>query len=357
MSSDTETTGTSIDRATRSAVRWRVPVSDVGTLGLGTRCTLARAMRLASLARMMAPSILASSDRRWGLKAASSRNPPEQMFSTSGPSPTTMSAPLLACRMRSMPSRSAVPGRHGGERVHELGAGTGDHGAMRTAAAGVAPRRTPGRPAGAHTACRRRCVAARAASVSDAARASRMPPGASGADRGTIACAKPEPRRLGQAPLGAVDLAQLAAQADLAARHQVGRRPAGPSPTTPPPAPSPGRPPARCTRTPPATATWTSARPSVEPARRSSTARTWARRPLSTPWAVRRGDGAWLGTTSAWTSTSSGRCPSSTGTTTEPGHADLPVGEEQRAGVGHADEARRRPSRTGPARGCCRSGA
>ena len=47
MSSDTEMTGTSMERATRSAVRWRVPVSEVGTLGFGTRCTLARAMRLA----------------------------------------------------------------------------------------------------------------------------------------------------------------------------------------------------------------------------------------------------------------------------------------------------------------------
>ena len=66
MSSDTEMTGTAMERATRSAVRWRVPVSEVGTLGLGTRCTLARAMRLASPDKMMAPSILASSERRWG---------------------------------------------------------------------------------------------------------------------------------------------------------------------------------------------------------------------------------------------------------------------------------------------------
>ena len=110
MSSDTEITGTSMERATRSAVRWRVPVSEVGTLGLGTRWTLARAMRLASEARMMAPSILASSDRRCGLKAASSRKPPEQMFRTSGPSPTTMRAPILDCRMRSSPSRRGLPG-------------------------------------------------------------------------------------------------------------------------------------------------------------------------------------------------------------------------------------------------------
>ena len=64
MSSETEMTGTGIDRATRSAVRWRVPVSDVGIVVLGTRWTLARAMRLASDARMTAPSIFASSERR-----------------------------------------------------------------------------------------------------------------------------------------------------------------------------------------------------------------------------------------------------------------------------------------------------
>ncbi len=110
MSSDTEITGTSIERATRSAVRWRVPVSDVGTFGLGTRCTLARAMRLASAARIVAPSILASSDRRCGLNAASSRKPPEHTLSTSGPSPTTISAPMPACKMRSRPSRRPVPG-------------------------------------------------------------------------------------------------------------------------------------------------------------------------------------------------------------------------------------------------------
>ena len=110
MSSDTEMTGTSIDRATRSAVRCRVPVSDVGTFGFGTRWTLARAMRLASLARMMAPSIFASSESRCGLNAASSRNPPEQMLRTSGPSPTTSSAPMLDCRIRSRPSRNGCPG-------------------------------------------------------------------------------------------------------------------------------------------------------------------------------------------------------------------------------------------------------
>ena len=63
-------------RATRSAVRWRVPVSHVGTLGFGTRWTLARAIRVASGARMMAPSIFASSLSRCGVNSASIRKPP-----------------------------------------------------------------------------------------------------------------------------------------------------------------------------------------------------------------------------------------------------------------------------------------
>ena len=77
IAAETDSTGTSIERATRSAVRWRVPVSDGGMVALGMRWTLARAIREASAARMMAPSILASSERRWGLNSASSRNPPD----------------------------------------------------------------------------------------------------------------------------------------------------------------------------------------------------------------------------------------------------------------------------------------
>jgi hypothetical protein len=60
-------TGTSSERATRSAVRWRVPVSVVGTVGSGTRWTLALAMRSPSVEMMIAPSIFASSDSRCGL--------------------------------------------------------------------------------------------------------------------------------------------------------------------------------------------------------------------------------------------------------------------------------------------------
>ena len=103
-------TGTSIERATRSAVRCRVPVSEVATAGLGTRWTFARAMRLASGARMMAPSIFASSESRWGLNSASSRKPPEQIDSTSGRHRRLFSAPMLAWRIRSSPSRNGRPG-------------------------------------------------------------------------------------------------------------------------------------------------------------------------------------------------------------------------------------------------------
>ena len=110
ISSLAETTGTRNDRATRSAVRWRVPVSAVGTVGSGTRWTLALAMRSQSAERMIAPSILASSDKRCGLNGASTRNPPLQIASTSGSSLTTTSAPPLARTMRSIPARSGVPG-------------------------------------------------------------------------------------------------------------------------------------------------------------------------------------------------------------------------------------------------------
>ena len=157
---------------------------------------------------------------------------------------------------------------------------------------------------------------------------------------------EPQPRRLGQPPLGAVDLAQLAAQPDLAARDQIGRhRPAGRR---------------RCHRQrhrqvgarlgdphPTGDGHVHLGAPEIEPACRSSTASTWARRPPSTPWAVRRGDGALLGTTSACTSTSSGRCPSSTGATTEPGtpacrsarNSALGSGTPTRPALAHLEQA------------------
>ena len=78
--------------------------------GSGTRWTLARTIRAQSAVTMIAPSIFASSESRWGVNSASRRNPPEQTPSTSGPAPKTSRAPIRAWMIRSMPSRSGVPG-------------------------------------------------------------------------------------------------------------------------------------------------------------------------------------------------------------------------------------------------------
>src|SRR5260370_839048 len=125
-SSETVMTGTGTWRATRSAVRCRVPVSEVGMFESGTRCALERTIREQSAVTMMAPSILASSESRCGVNSASRRNPPEQTWSTSGPAPTTRSAPMRAWMIRSMPSRSPDPGatrRRAARRASERGGG------------------------------------------------------------------------------------------------------------------------------------------------------------------------------------------------------------------------------------------
>ena len=107
---ETEITGTPACLATRSAVRWRVPVSTVGMAGSGIRWTLAQRMREAVSSRTMAPSILASSERRWAVNGTSIWNPPVNRASTWGGEPSTISAPVLALRIRSSPGRRAVPG-------------------------------------------------------------------------------------------------------------------------------------------------------------------------------------------------------------------------------------------------------
>ncbi len=61
IEADTDTTGTPVCRATRSAVRCRVPVSTVSIAGSGISWTPARTMRSVSAVSTMAPSILASS--------------------------------------------------------------------------------------------------------------------------------------------------------------------------------------------------------------------------------------------------------------------------------------------------------
>ena len=106
----TEITGTPVWMATRSAVRCRVPDSWVSMLESGTSWTAARRMLLASLSQMMAPSILASSRRRVGEKSMPMSKPPEQMDSMVLSMPSTIRAPVRPRRMRSRPSRRAVPG-------------------------------------------------------------------------------------------------------------------------------------------------------------------------------------------------------------------------------------------------------
>ena len=107
---DTEITGNPVCRATRSAVRWRVPVSSEGIAGSGIRCTAARVIRVRSRSMMIAPSILASSRRPVAVNGTSSVKPPVQIDSTVRSWPSTISAPVRPRRIRSRPSRSAVPG-------------------------------------------------------------------------------------------------------------------------------------------------------------------------------------------------------------------------------------------------------
>ena len=299
-------TGTSIERATRSAVRCRVPVSDVGTLGLGTRWTLARAMRLASAARMMAPSIFASSDSRCGLKAASSRKPPEQMLSTSGPSPTTMSAPMLACRMRSRPSRSGVPGATAASASMSWALG------RETTAQAYCGRRTsprgddvPRRPT-LHGVQAQRVAVQRLAERRHPRQAHAVGRVGRRARARSPARSRAGPPRPGGARCGGPGAARRRGRP----RRRPRGRPAagGPWPTRRRPAPWPGRRPARPPgrRRPPPRGRRPSPRSSS--ARLCSTASTWARRPASSPWAERRGRlGVVPGSTSACTSTSSGR--------------------------------------------------
>ncbi len=106
----TEMIGKPVCTATRCAVRCRVPDSDVSIDASGRSWTAARRMRVADSSSTTAPSILASSRSRVEEKATSSSNPPEQIDSTTSSYPTTMRAPVRPRRIRSSPSRSAVPG-------------------------------------------------------------------------------------------------------------------------------------------------------------------------------------------------------------------------------------------------------
>ncbi len=106
----TDNTGKPVCRATRSAVRCRVPDSSVGMLGSGTKCTAARTIRAPSVDSTTPPSILANSRSLVAANSTSIGNPPVQSVSTTLSYPSTIKAPVFPRRMRSNPSLRAVPG-------------------------------------------------------------------------------------------------------------------------------------------------------------------------------------------------------------------------------------------------------
>ena len=179
-------------------------------------------------ARMIAPSILASSESRCGVNSASSRNPPEQTDSTSGPSPTTISAPMRAWRMRSRPSRSCVPGatsRRATIMASDRG-GAGTMGSTSRCSRGAArgDQDTPGR---AEASIRRISPAGINASSTawrTSVTSTRSRPAECGTPCGPFGdhrAREPEARRLGEPAFELGHGAHLAAEAELTDRDGV----------------------------------------------------------------------------------------------------------------------------------------
>ena len=110
IEAETVTTGRCACWAIRSAVRCLVPVSIVGTPAVGTKCTPAAMIVSSSASTMMPPSILASSRSAVGVNSVFTVNPPVEICSTIALLPSTTSAPVRPCTMRSSPSRRGVPG-------------------------------------------------------------------------------------------------------------------------------------------------------------------------------------------------------------------------------------------------------
>ena len=245
---------------------------------------------------------------------------------------------MRACRIRSRPSRSGVPGRdqpHGGE--HGFGSRLRWH-RRRAFPAGLRgtawwcerPKIAhPNGAAGDSPAAGGRHGAARTASAADrgleahlerdckVAGSQNLQAGDGGERGRPDDPGEPEPRGLAEAPGSLRNLPQLTAEADFAkcdrgARNRtIERAPATRNATA-------RSTPASATRAPPATLAYTSAPPTVTPRVRSSTASNIASRPASSPCAALRGMDVALGATRACTSTSIGREPSSTGATTDP---------------------------------------
>ena len=240
---DTEITGNPVCRATRSAVRWRVPVSSEGIVWSGIRCTAALMIRVRSRSRMIAPSILASSRRPVAVNGTSRSNPPVEIDSTVLSWPSTIRAPVRPRRIRSSPSRRPVPGAIEA-RVARRRSVSSERSAPTTPFPPVGPVRRPAAGQSRRLTARPRHRHRRSRAPAGRARASRSAEAMSGA---SITCMpstragesargparrvardhgdpEAEPRGLGQ-PLGEVaDPAQLAGQADLAHGDDARRR-------------------------------------------------------------------------------------------------------------------------------------
>ena len=278
---------------------------------------------------------------------------------------------MRALRMRSRPSRSGVPGRDERKRVEERLASA--RGAMRVGPTGdglvtsrVGTGTVSSRPP-THGVGPSELVAGRAGS---AAQVEQVDRGAERRTRTTRMSASTRARarhdrlgeaeagRLGEAPLDAADLTELAAEADLAAGHDVGgQRRARPA-TRRPPARDARSAPGSMTFTPPTAIAYTSRCWIVSSTRRSSTASSSAdaaaveavhrtaglgqrrrRRPAPAPRRAAGGDPR------SWASRSSRRCRG----------GDRPRNSAGR--IGHRLEPASRPWRTGRAPRSSRSGA
>ena len=301
-----------------------------------------------------------------------------QIESTSCPSPTTSRAPRLACRTRSMPSRSGSPGATSARAsaMAELGRTTTPawYPAMRAAIRGrpgptaeqipgvpeYPPMSTAGAPRSVTT-TRRRAPGTRRWRARPPGRGSpRAPPPCRAGRRGTTpARGRGESRRVPPRPA-------------VAARG-VPARISPPRPTSPKATRSAGsgrlttaeasaRARARSaagstTRMPPTAEAKTSVRPSGTPARCSSTASNRARRPASTPWAERRLGASPLARRSERLHLDQQSPLALDGREHRaPGRSRTAVAEEQPVGVGHRRQCRCRPSRTARARRWGRSG-
>ena len=372
---DTEITGKPVCRATRSAVRCRVPVSSEGIDGSGIRCTAACRMRVASLSsddRAVHLGQLAQAgggegdveeeaaggDRVDGLVAAQ-----HEQGAGAAAQDALEAVAQRRCRGRCCASvarsrstssvRSLLPRRspraacwrrpRGGQSRRIA------HGCAARARQ-TAERRTSGLGA-VHLEQRRAVLHAEVEHPQrgvDVGHADHLQ-AVDGADRAGVAVRlgrarsaprKPEPGGLGQPLREVADPAQLAGQADLADRHQVGAGCRAAS-----------RPRRRAIAT--ARSAAGSAMPDaadgggehvvgVQPDPRLAAGarpRSIATREPSSPDVVRRGRSAVAGVTSACTSARIGRRPSRRTLTQVPAHRLVVPGDEEPGGVGDRDDA------------------